>query len=401
MDPREPRMNFPSRRACIAGIGSFGPGDFVGVDATEMYTRAALATLSDAGVRPDEIDGFISVGAQADDDARDVHRHHIRMMELLGLSRLTYADTCKLGAGAVAESLRLAALYIDAGILERVLIVGGDALRGEGRDQMPAHGMSVHDRELELPFGPTLVSMWAMITRSYLRRYGVDERQLGHVAVNARMWAQLNPAARYRDPLSLDDYQASRLVSTPLRLLDCSVIVDGAAGILVTSADEAERRGRPPVYVTGVGSCYSRYYLADFDAIPESIQDVQESGALRAYESARLGPEDVSILYPYDGFSIMAPMHLEALGFVRRGEGLAFLEAGHCGPGGDLPMNTHGGSLNHSPPGFSGVFFYTVEAVEQLRGMAGTRQVQNAKTAMLAASSGVGGVSASWILTNW
>lgn len=393
-------MSFPSGRACIAGAGSFGPGDFPGMDATEMYIRAALATLDDAGVSPGEVDGLITVGAQSDEDARDTHRHHIRIMELLGLTNLTYADTCKLGAGAPAESLRLAALYINAGILKRVLIVAGDAVRGSNRAEMPAYGMSVHDRELELPFGPTLVSMWAMITRRYLRRHGLDEDDLGHVAVTSRKWAQLNPEARYRDPLSFDDYLASRVVSTPLRILDCSVIVDGAAGLLVTAPEDAERRGRKPIYVAGIGSCYTRYYLADFATIPDGIQDVQAIGAQRAYEAAGLTPKDVSLAYPYDGFSVMGPMHLEALGLAPRGQGLSFLAGGRGAPGGDVPVNTHGGSLNHSPPGFAGIFFYTVEAVEQLRGTAGKRQVADATTAALIASSGVGGVSATWILSN-
>lgn len=394
-------MAFPRRAVAIVGIGETDLGR-LGRSPIQLAVDASLDAIADAGIDRDEIDGLLSLGSIAVEDERDLHRHHIRLAEQLGLRRLTLTNTSKLGGAALAEGLREASLYIEAGILNTVLIVGADSYRSMlSRDGAQAAWMAFHDRELEGVYGHTAPSHWAINAQKYMEKYGLNPEDLALIAVTERKWAALNPKVRYKEPLTVEAVLASRMISSPLRLYDCSRSLDGGGAIIVTAATRARAmRRHPPVYVLGVGSCYEPYYFGAFADLPESTMAVQKLSCDRAYDAAGVTPADVDVAFPYDGFSVMVWMFLEAMGLAEPGRSHELIRAGRCDPGGDRPINTHGGALNYGLPAFPAKFFHISEMTRQLRHECGVRQVKDAEVAMFHGVSGVGGVNASLILSN-
>lgn len=390
---------FPTSAAAIVGIGETPLGRLLR-SPIELYVDACRAAVDDAGVEFGEIDGLISTGLLAVDDERDLHRHHIRLAEQLGLRQLRLMETSKLGGAAIGESLRLAALYMDAGLVDTVLIAGADSYRSRlSREQAQQLFMLLHDRELEGPFGHTAPVHWAMSTQKYMEKFGLAEEDLAHVVVSARKWAVLNPSARVDQELTVEEVLASPVVAAPLHVYDCSRVIDGGGAIVVRSAKRLRATRRQPIYVRGVGAAYSQYYMPDYPSFPDSVFDLQKASCDMAYAAAGVKPSDIDVAFPYDGFSSMVWMHLDAMGFFPRGHVAKLICEGYCAPGGPLPINTHGGSLNHGLPAFPAKFFFINEAVRQLRGDCGDRQVHGAELAMFHGVSGVGGINASVVLS--
>jgi acetyl-CoA acetyltransferase len=211
-----------------------------------------------------------------------------------------------------------------------------------------------------------------------MHEFGTTSEQLAQIAVSTREWAALNPRARYRDPISIDDVLASPLQVSPLHLLDCCLVTDGAGAFVMTSAERARSLPKPPVYVLGAATCTDHMVIgqmSDLTTTPGAV-----SGP-RALQMAGLEAADVDVLMGYDSFTITALLHLEDLGFCKKGEGGPFAADGHLGPGGTLPMNTNGGGLSFTHPGMYGMFLLT-EATRQLRGECGERQVAGAEVAV-------------------
>ena len=212
-----------------------------------------------------------------------------------------------------------------------------------------------------------------------MHRYGTTSEQLAQIAVTTRQWAQLNPRARYRDPLTVEEVLASPLQVSPLHLLDCCLVTDGAGAFVMTSAERARRLRKPPVYVLGAASCTDHMVISqmpDLTTTPGAV-----SGA-KAYAMAGVAPTDVDVLMGYDSFTITQLLHLEDLGFCEKGQGGPFAAEGTLGPGGNRPaMNTNGGGLSYTHPGMYGMFL-VVEATRQLRGECGPRQVPGAAVAV-------------------
>jgi acetyl-CoA acetyltransferase len=387
--------------AAVVGIGESAIGTLEGRTPIQICVDVALEAIADAGLERGDIDGLMSFGVLAAENGRDVHRHHIRVAEQLGLGPLRYSGTSKLGGGALGQTLREASLLIGAGHVRNVLVVGADAFRsGLGRDLAQGVWMDFHDQELEGPYGHTAPVQWAMASQRYAHRFGLDadalDDAMAKVAVSAREWGVLNPACSYDRPLTIDDVRASKLVSTPIRVLHCSRPIDGGSAFVVSPAGEAEGRGdHPPVYVRGTGARFSSYYMSAFPDLTDTIYELARDSCADALSEAGLTLDDLDVLYPYDGFAIMPLLILEAMGFAPRGQGVRLYDEGACSPGGRLPCNTHGGALNHGLPAFPGMLFFLTEAVRQLRGEAGERQVPGARTTLLHGWSGVGGVNAS------
>ena len=226
---------------------------------------------------------------------------------------------------------------------------------------------------LRLPMGP-----YAMAANRHMAQYGPPPEQLAEIAVSTRRWASLNPRARYQDPITVEDVLASPMQCSPLHLLDCCLVTDGAGAFVMTSAERARDLRRPPVYVLGAATCHDHLMISqmpDLTVTPGAV-----SGP-NAFAMAGVKPSDVDVLMGYDSFTITALLHLEDLGFCAKGEGGPFVEGGRTGPGGSLPMNTNGGGLSYTHPGMYGMFLI-VEAVRQLRGEAGPRQVPGAEIAV-------------------
>jgi acetyl-CoA acetyltransferase len=238
----------------------------------------------------------------------------------------------------------------------------------------------------EAPYKPlNPVSSYALAASRHMHCFGTTKEQLGAVALAARQWATLNPEAFKREPLSLDSYCAARLVSDPLSVLDCCLVTDGAAAIVMTRAERACDLLGQPIYVLGAANETTHREIM---AMPDlTVTGAARSGA-RAFAMAGLSPAEIDVVQVYDAFTINTILFLEDLGFCPKGEGGRFVEDGRIAPGGKLPVNTNGGGLSCVHPGMYGLFGI-VEAFRQLRGEAEGRQVANAKTAIAHGNGGV------------
>lgn len=386
----------------ITGIADSELGN-VSHSPIQAAVEVAVAATSDAGVGLEEIDGLISLGVLASENGRDLHRHHIRLAEQLGLGPLRWTGTSKLGGGAVGQTLREASMLAAAGKIRHVLVIGGDSFRtGLGRDHAQGAWMDFHDQELEGPHGQTAPSQWAMIAQRYAHRHGWSaahlDDALAHVAVAHRQWAVLNPDCARDEHLTLAEVKASPLVSDPLRILHSSRAIDGASAFVVSalSALTPAQRSRA-VPLLGTGTRYSHYYTGSFPDWDATTATLAGMSISEAYDEAELRPADIDVVFPYDGFAIMPFYQLEAAGFSEPGQAWRLYADGETAPGGRLPCNTHGGALNHGLPAFPAMLFFLTEAVRQMRGEAGERQVHNARHTLVHGLSGCGGVNSSFI----
>ena len=227
---------------------------------------------------------------------------------------------------------------------------------------------------------------YAFLARAHMHEFGTTEEQLASVAVTTRAHAALNPAAEKRDLITVRDVLESRLIADPLHLLDCSLVSDGGSAVVVTRADRAADHPHRPIYLLGAGEGHSHEHISAAHSLTASA--ARESGE-RAYAMAGLSPDDVDFAELYDCFTPVVLIELEDLGFCAKGEGGPFVEAGHTALGGRLPTNTHGGLLSHTHPGNPGSMFALTEAVMQLRGDAGERQVEGAEVGLVHAQGGI------------
>jgi acetyl-CoA acetyltransferase len=210
------------------------------------------------------------------------------------------------------------------------------------------------------------------------------------VAVSARRWAQLNPVAFKREPLTVEDVLSSRMVSDPLTALDCCLVTDGGGAVVMTGAERASGLVEKPVHLLGGGEAS---WHSSISAMPDLTTTAATESGRRAYESSGYGPTDMDVVELYDAFTINPILFLEDLGFCPKGEGGRFIADGRIAPGGELPVNTNGGGLSYCHPGMYGIFLL-IEAVRQLRGESGERQVPDASLALV---NGNGGVLASQV----
>ena len=240
--------------------------------------------------------------------------------------------------------------------------------------------------EFETPYGPTVPAYYALIARAHMAAYGTTEAQFAAVAVSCRAHAARNAKAQMREPITVEDVLASRMIADPLHLLDCSLVSDGGAAIILTSADRAGDFPHAPVYLLGAGEGHGHEHISQARSLTTSA--AVESGQ-RAFDMAGLRPADIDVAQIYDCFTPVVLVELEDLGFCAKGEAGAFVIDGHTAPGGSLPMNTNGGLLSYCHPGNPGSMFGLTEAVFQLRHQAGVRQVDGAETALVHGQGGI------------
>jgi acetyl-CoA acetyltransferase len=244
------------------------------------------------------------------------------------------------------------------------------------------------------PFNP--VSSYALAAARHMHEFGTTRRQLAEVAVAARQWAQRNPDAFARGPLSIDDVLGAKMISDPLTVRDCCLVTDGAGAFVVSSSERAKSLHANPIYVLGCGHAHWHRQISCMEDL--TVTPALESGRL-AYAQAGLSPKDIDVLECYDAFTINPILFLEDLGFCKKGEGGAFVEGGRIAPGGSFPMNTNGGGLSCTHPGMYSIFL-VIEAVAQLRREAGDRQVRDADVVMVHGNGGVLSSQATAILAN-
>jgi acetyl-CoA acetyltransferase len=346
--------------------------------AFELHYQAASRAVADAGLTKHDIDGMASCGAGL--------LAPIEIAEYIGL-RPDWVDGTSVGGSSWEFMLEHAGEAIRSGHAETVLIVYGSTTRADLKKKRRSANLSFGARgpaQFDAPFGHALIAKYAMATRRHMYEFGTTIEQLAEIAVSARDNASRNPEAYYRDPITIDDVQNSRMMADPLTKLHCCIRSDGGGAVVVTSKERALDCAKQPVWVLGTGESTSHTTMSEWD-------DFTESPAVRsgrqAFERAGVTPDDIDCCQIYDAFTAMLLFTLEALGFCKKGEGGPFVEDGKLRLGGALPTNTDGGGLSHCHPGMRGMFLL-VEAVRQLRGEAAGRQVENAE---LCCVSGTGG----------
>ncbi len=366
----------------IVGAADTAVGRVPDQDATQLCVLAALRALADAGLTKDRVDGLVTCNSMA--QPRMYHAEAIA--EYLRIFP-RWCLSANAGGGTTFSVIAQAAAAIRAGLCETVVVSMADSLRsGLSRAQAMVTQSSSGHPEFETPYGATVPGYYALVAQAYLHAYGATPEQFAAVAVTCRAHAALHPHAQMREPITVEGVLASRLIADPLRLLDCSLVSDGGAAIVLTRAERARDFPHPPVVLLGAGEAHGHEHISQAQSLTSSF--ARQSGE-RAYAMAGVSPSDIDIAYLYDCFTPVVLIELEDLGFCRPGEAGAFVAGGHARLGGKLPINTHGGLLSHCHPGNPGSMFALTEAVTQLRHAAGARQSAGAELALLHAQGGI------------
>jgi acetyl-CoA acetyltransferase/uncharacterized OB-fold protein len=374
-------------RVCLSGVGKSRLGRRLMKPPLELAVDACLEAISDAGLSVEDIDGLSTYpgarGGGHDEGGINAVEESLRIRptwfnggaELPGQSGLLTAAMLAVASGLCRHVLCFRTVW-DA----TYSALARPARSIAGRPERVDQGL-----EWRVPFaGPSVAPIMAMYATRYLHRFGGSRETLGRIALNARANAARNPAAIYREPLTMEDYLSARVISTPFGLYDCDVPCDGAIAVVVSSVDAATDT-RQPVFVDAVGTQIAERMSWDQGAL--SIEPNVRGPAAHMWSRSSLRPREVDVALLYDGFTFNCLSWIEALGFCGFGEGVDFLDdPRRIGLDGDLPLNPHGGQLSEGRTHGLGFVF---EAVTQLRGGAGDRQV--AEVTVAVASSGGGG----------
>jgi acetyl-CoA acetyltransferase len=366
-------------KCAIVGIGETKFGKIPGVSGMSLILEACKKAIEDSGMKKDEVDGLI--GQQPMFDPTFMYSTWIA--ENLGIKNLNFTTDLNIGGATPVLMVTVAAMAIDAGLCNAVVCVFGENIRTA--HLTPKHGkLKWGGEDFENPFGmPMPGPGYAMACRRHMYEYGTTHEQLGAIAVAMRKHASLNETAQMRDPITLEDYLNSPWYYHPFRLLDICLMSDGACAVLVTSAERARDLKHNPAYIMGFGSHHIHRFIASADTLTETGAKI--SGE-RAFKMAGITVKDIDFAELYDCFTYTLLVQLEDYGFCKKGEGGPFVEDGRIEIGGELPVNTHGGLLSHAHiDGFN----HITEAVKQLRGNCGERQVKNAEICLVSGNGGI------------
>jgi acetyl-CoA acetyltransferase len=378
-----------NRRVAIAGVGLSETGSVPQYSPYQLLARAARRALGETGLTPADIDGVASTGLGL--------LPPIEVAEYLGL-RPTWMDGTSVGGSTWEVMASHAVDAISRGQAEVVLLAYGSSARSDVKSGLRGANMSFGaprgPAQYEAPFGPTLVAKYAMAARRHMHEYGTTIDQLAAIAVQARRFAQLNPAAERREPLSIQDVHASRLIADPFTGLHCCLRSDGGAAVILVAEDRVADLPVRPVWIIGSAEYGSHTTMS---AWPDYTRSPAAETGARAFQRSGVSPANIDLCQIYDAFTYSVLVTLEDLGFCGKGEGGAFIEQIGIGPGGRLPVNTDGGGLSACHPGMRGLYLL-VEATRQLRGEAGERQVMDAELACVSGTGGWFSSSATMIL---
>ncbi len=367
-----------TKRVAIVGAALSDCGRVDVKSPFELHYQAASRAVADAGLTKADIDGFASTGMGL--------MAPVEIAEYLGL-RPTWIDGTGVGGAAWVVMAEHAVEAILAGHAETIVLVYGSTTRADLKARRRTANLNFGARgpvQFDAPYGHALIAKYAMATRRHMYEYGTTIEQLAEIAVSTRYNASLNPDAYYRDPITIEDVQASAMIADPLTKLHCCIRSDGGGAIVLTTEERARDLAKDPVWVLGSGETSNHTTMSEWEDF--TVSPAARSGKL-AFERAGITPADVDICEIYDAFTSMVLMSLEALGFCGIGEGGPFVADGRLRVGGALPTNTDGGGLSACHPGMRGMFLM-VEAVKQLRGECGDRQVPDARIACV---NGTGG----------
>jgi acetyl-CoA acetyltransferase len=354
----------PNRRVAIVGASTSDCGRVDDKTYFQLNYQGVTRALADAGIAKGEIDGFGSLTGTLPP---------IELAEYLGI-RPNWVDSTGHGGSIWEFMVEHAAAAISQGIVETVVLTYASTQRADLKKKLRMANLSFGTRgpsQFVAPFGHPVGSHYAMVARRHMHEFGTTLEQLAEVAVSTRYNASLNPDAFYQDLITIDDVMDSPMVWDPLSKLHCCIRSDGGGAIVLTSEERAKDCANTPIWVLGTGEAVSHTTMSEWEDFTES--PCVRSGQL-AFDRAGLKPSDMDMTQVYDAFTPMVILTLEGLGFCKKGEGGAFVEDGKLRVGGALPTNTDGGGLSSCQPGMRGMFLL-IEAVKQLRGECGARQV--------------------------
>ena len=351
-------------------LGQVAPG----TTPLDLMAQGVVRALADCGLRLSDVDGLFAASTQ-------LRFTTTALAEYLGIVP-RYQDSTQIGGSSFMSHVTHAMAAIEQGLCEVAVIAYGSTQRSLSRATASPREFNPY----ESPYRPMLpVSAYAMAASRHMHQYGTTIEQLAEVAVAARRWALLNPVAWEKKPLTIADVLAAPRVSDPLGVRDCCLVNDGGGAIVLTSAARARTLAKAPAYVLGVGESLSH---ASISGMPDLTQTAAIHSGAQAYAMAGVTAADVDVALVYDAFTINTVLFLEDLGFCAKGEGGAFVQGGAIGPGGRFPVNTNGGGLSYCHPGMYGLLLL-VEAVRQLRGECGVRQVPGCALALAHGNGGV------------
>ncbi len=364
-------------KVAVIGIGMSPVGKVPGKSPLWLAADAAKQALADAGIKKNEIDGVLSSHAFAS----PFHRFSVAFSEYFGIQP-TFSNTLQVSGATAATMFNIGAAAIHGGLAEIVLVVGGDSLLTGLTPDLALRSMTEsRDQQYEMPFGIPVANTFAMTAHRHMKDFGTTPEQLAEVAVIQRRHAMRTPGAQQTRPITVEDVLNSGMVTTPYHKLDCSLISDGGAAFILTSAERAVALGiAAPIYILGGGECYTHEHIF---LMPSLTTTGAVESSRRAYQMAGYGPKDMNVAGIYDCFTGTVVMMLEDLGFCPKGEGGRFVEDGQMTYGGQIPSNTHGGLLSFAHSGMPGSLFHFHEVIAQLRGECGERQVPDAQLGLV------------------
>ena len=369
-------MGHPLRgSAAITGLGMTPMGRVFGKSATELAADAIRLAIDDAGLRKDEVDGLLT---NAGITGATGHGIGLNLQNYCGFANLRLLNHMNAAGSTAAQMVQYATMAISAGMATHVVCVFADTPLQAGKSSGAAYGGAA--RNPGRPKGMAGLyaaagffganTSYALAARRHMALYGTTNDHFGAIAVAQREWATMSPLAQMREPITMEDYHASRWIVEPLHLLDCCLVSNGAIAVIVSPAERAAQMKQPPVYLQGMGQGHPG------DPLRAGANPETETGgtiaAKTAYAMAGVGPADVDMCELYDCYTYTVLVTLEDYGFCAKGEGGPFVADGKLGPGGSLPTNTGGGEL-------SAYYMWGMtplsEAVIQGRGQGGERQV--------------------------
>ena len=361
-------------KSAIVGTGHAGFGEAHGLTSYDIMAQAGLAALEDAGLSLSDVDGLFCTMMEDSMPA-------LMAAEYLGIEP-RFIDGTMTGGSSFVNYLTSATMALEAGLCDVALIVYGSNQRTASGRLVTASRPPAY----EAPYNPRYpISAYAMAAARHMHEYGTSRAQLADVAVAARAWAQHNPEAFERNPLSREDVLGARMVGDPLTVRDCCLVTDGGGAVVMVRADRARDFPKAPVYVLGSAAASSHRQISQMKDF--TVTAARDTGA-RAFAAAGVSPSDVQAVELYDAFTINTILFLEDLGFCAKGEGGAFVQGGRIAPGGALPVNTNGGGLSCVHPGMYGIFT-VIEAARQIRGDAPGVQLENIDLALAHGNGGV------------
>lgn len=373
-------------KAAIVGIGEFPTGRFPDMSAISFGLASARMAIADAGLKPHDIDCVIPTGAVFSSEFNS-ELVTCRLVEELGLRNVKKNFQVFSGGSSSSNALQVASAMVAAGVVNNVLFVHTDKLgtglsAQGGIDMFSTAGISL---EWEVAFGQHYSSVAALATTRYMYETGCTDEHMAAVCVSNRKWAELNPNAFFRTPLSIDEVMASKMLSTPLRAKQSNMLFDGGGAFVVTSAERAADLPCKPVYVLGEGGCVTHFV---YSQEPDLTRFGWAKAANEAFGQAGITPADIDVAEIYDSYPIYQVIAFEELGLCERGQAGELFLKGETWPGGQIPTTTDGGMLSKGHIGAGGSVSLLIEAARQLMGKAGDRQVPDARFAIETATGG-------------